>query len=373
MSFTIKNNIPVPTQCSWVSDVLYHTGKKGEVRIWRTWSYKDKVYTVYGTEGGQLQLSQFQVEPKNISKANATTGEAQAIKEAQALEVKQLKRKYSTQRNRAKFSPMLAHEFKSQKLTLPAHCQTKLDGMRALTIKQNGVVKLISRGGLTYDVPHIQQELNQLLSEGQCLDGELYLHGEHLQDIISLVKRQQEGSENLEYWIYDAPNPGKTPNPWRERFKIIANLKLSSFPHIKLTPSYLIHSEDEIKTFHDKFVGEGYEGAIIRNLEGDYLFGYRSHDLQKYKNFLDSEFKITDVKEGKGKAAGTAIWVCQTPNGDEFDCAMRTSQKERQRLFKEAKQYIGQLLTVRYFAMTKDQKPQFPVGISIRPPEDLDE
>ena len=38
--------------------------------------------------------------------------------------------------------------------------------------------------------------------------------------------------------------------------------------------------------------GEGFEGAIIRNMDGLYTFIHRVDDLQKYKEFFDAEFKI---------------------------------------------------------------------------------
>ena len=40
------------------------------------------------------------------------------------------------------------------------------------------------------------------------------------------------------------------------------------------------------------FVSDGYEGIIIRNLEGGYKKKHRSKDLQKWKFFEDDEYEI---------------------------------------------------------------------------------
>lgn len=77
--------------------------------------------------------------------------------------------------------------------------------------------------------------------------------------------------------------------------------------------TYMCHSEEQIKELHDKFVKQGYEGAIIRNIGHGYIEG-RSNDLMKLKVFDTTEFEVVDVLEAGGNDAGTAIFVLKAEN-----------------------------------------------------------
>jgi hypothetical protein len=55
---------------------------------------------------------------------------------------------------------------------------------------------------------------------------------------------------------------------------------------------------------------------------------------------------------------------------DGFNVRMRGADSERKHIAQNPHEYVGKLVTVRYFAMTEFNKPQFPVGVCIR--EDLE-
>ena len=57
---------------------------------------------------------------------------------------------------------------------------------------------------------------------------------------------------------------------------------------------------------------------MLRNIESPYELNKRSKHLQKYKKFIDSEYKIIGFKEGKGDAKGTVIWDFETDSGQTF-------------------------------------------------------
>ena len=108
---------------------------------------------------------------------------------------------------------------------------------------------------------------------------------------------------------------------------------------------------------------------MFRNLSGVYKAGHRSRDLQKYKEFIDAEFIITDAKEGTGSDAGTVVWECRTgdrENTKYFDVRPRGTVAQRKEWWDNYKKYIGQELTVRYQNLTEYGIPRFPVGIAIR-------
>jgi len=109
----------------------------------------------------------------------------------------------------------------------------------------------------------------------------------------------------------------------------------------------------------------GYEGCILRNINGLYRTNYRSHDLQKYKEFIESEYEIVGFKEGDGRDKGTVIWICKT-HDSTFSVRPRGSIEMRKELYENGNNYIGKKLTVIYQELSEMGIPRFPVGKSIR-------
>jgi DNA ligase-1 len=125
-------------------------------------------------------------------------------------------------------------------------------------------------------------------------------------------------------------------------------------------------SEATIEEMHDSLVAQGYEGAIIRLVNGLYRFGYRSDTLLKFKRFQDEEFLVVAWGVGKGKFENVPIFRCQTADGKEFDVAPEGTEEERQEMLGNAHNIVGKLLTVRFFNWTDDGVPRFPVGTAVR-------
>ena len=104
---------------------------------------------------------------------------------------------------------------------------------------------------------------------------------------------------------------------------------------------------------------------MLRNKSGLYV-NNRSHDLQKYKEFEEDEFRIVGFNEAKGRDAGSVIWVCVTKEGIEFDCRPIGSIEHRKSLFENAATYIGKMLTVKFQELSEKGVPRFPSGKAIR-------
>lgn len=347
---------------------LYHKGKNNELRQWRVWADDDTVFTEYGVVNGALQTSSKICVPKNVGKKNETTAEEQAESEAQSLYTFKIERKYSLTPEEAQLPlllPMLAQKYDAKKHTGKYYVQPKLDGVRCIARWENDKVVLYSRQGKIYDVAHISDNLEKIMGKDDVYDGEIYIHGIPLQNIISLVKKPQEASKNLQYWVYDVPvRNGKDELPFSERYDFTE----SDNAYIKYTPTeYIGNKYDDIKSWQTKWIGEGYEGAILREESSLYLWGYRSNELLKVKNFLDSEFIVVDVEEGVGKMTGHAIVVCQNDlTTATFRVVPKMTMEQRKEIYDNRKNYVGRKFTVKYFDRTEDQIPRFPVGLAFR-------
>lgn len=345
------------------SKILYQKTKTGATNQWRVYTIGAILYTEFGQVGGKLQTtSGTPCIATNVGRSNERNLEQQAIFEAEAMVKKQLRLKYSEtieEANEVRIQPMLALDGHKIKFTFPVKVQRKFDGFRMMKLKD---LTLLSRGNKTYDVKHIKEELKQIPFD--MTDGELYIHGLPLQKISSLVRKPQLGSEKLEYHIYDIP----CDKPWREREKMLQSIK--STEHIKVVETYIANNMEELVKFHDQFIEEGYEGAIIRIEDGLYELGKRSSSLLKWKAFEDAEFKIVSIGVGTGKYSECPIFKCKNDINDKtFDVVPIGNMEAKKEMLDNSN--IGKLLTVKFLGRSNDGIPKIAVGKTIRLEEDM--
>jgi DNA ligase-1 len=324
----------------------------------------------HGYVTGKKQIdSRLISEGKNLGKSNETDCYEQACSEAQsAFERKKDSGYVEDQSNIPKesdglFLPMLAHRYDKHpdKISFPCWGQPKLDGVRMLARKENGTVTMWSRKGKLIDIPDkINDQLCTLLSDGECTDGELYVHGWTFQRVISAVKKKRDDTDLLEYHIYDRPHETGT---FEDRF---VNTETTPPSQIKFVQTKMLDTSDELDRYEERVLADGYEGLMARNCNSLYKFKNRSYDLMKVKRFQDAEYKIVNFTDGDGREAECIVYRCVTDSGLEFGVRPQGTHEARARAFEDGQNYIGKYLTVKFFELTEDGIPRFPVGICVR-------
>lgn len=364
---------------------LYHKGKGGAMYQWTIWTKGPEIHTEHGKVGGKMTPSMKVAKGKNIGKKNETSPSKQAELEAESMYTHKLERKYSTTPDAADapvFLPMLAHPFdkvKPAKLTWPADEQPKLNGVRCLARWEGSSIRLMSRGGKTYEVPHLQEDIAKFLPDDMVLDGEIYIHGATLQQINKLVKKFRpgpDGTARLQLWVYDLFETENTDMVWKDRrfelvdiFKDVKKAKVKSLIQV---PSKPVRTSEEVIAVQNAYIGEGFEGGIVRLLDGKYELGHRSRNLLKVKSFEDDEFEIVGFTTGRGKFKGCVIWIVKTKDGQEFKVVPKGTLEDKKDKYKNGKSYLGQMLTVRYAELSEDGIPiGNTVGVGIRDPYDM--
>lgn len=354
---------------------LYTRDLLNNVRQWSIHADGATIMTVHGLHGGQLQTEvRTLTEGKNLGRSNETTPEQQAEREARAAWTKKCDSGYTTDpdapREARPLLPMLAHPYQKHGDSFDwshAYAQPKLDGTRCLALVGNGTASLFSRNGKEIKtMPHIVEAVSALnLPEGSILDGELFTQDLHFQEIVSAVKKVGANTERIQYHIYDQ---GDENAPFRSRnLWLINNVTPEDYSSpLKLVPTYRVTDMAAAMRYHELFVGEGYEGTMLRDGHSDYLFGYRSPALLKVKDFVDDEFVIVNHTQGSGREEGCIIFTCETPEGKSFDVRPMGTLEERKAMHSKADQYLNRPLTVRYQNLTKDGLPRFPVGVAVR-------
>jgi len=347
---------------------LYAKASNGKIKTWEIEADGNTMIITNGYLDGKGAIQSKEIKGKNIGRSNETSDKEQCILECKSKWQKKIDEQYTENKDDIKayedqdiLLPMLALDYhkRGHDIHFPCMVQPKLNGVRC--IYQGG--KFISRKGKEFTtLKHLIPELKELGLKTP--DGEIYIHGMSFQGIVRLLKKYRPGeTEKLEYWIYDQIND----ETFLERGIEISNkFKKVNPKNLVRVPTIIVTSEEGIKEWHDKWIKEGYEGAIIRNREGLYKVKHRSKDLQKYKEFVDAEFEIVGAHEGSGPDAGTVVFEVKNKKGQVFSVRPKGTREERTEWLDNIKEIIGKDLTVRYQNLSEDGIPIFPVGIAIR-------
>jgi len=375
----------IETKVLKIFPTLYKADSKGKLQFWKcevreTSAGEGLILVSHGKLDGAVQeASDLVTKGKNQGKVNETTPAQQALLEAESKWTKQQERKgyvldanATAEDKRPGVEPMLAHRFDQHghKISFPAFMQPKLNGHRCTCTVVDGKAQLFSRRREQITgLPHIERAMEAMVpKEGTFkFDGELYNHKykDDLQKLSSFIrsKTAKEGSEEVQYHIYDLIEGDLG---FEDRNALLQPLiEAQGSEYIQAVETIMVEDEAEMREKFDAWRAAGYEGGMLRNAQGKYV-GTRSYDLQKVKAFIDEEFQIVNVEEGRGKFKGAAIMICRTKEGKDFGVCMKGTMDSRREQFLNRDKYIGKQLTVAYANLTPDGIPFHPVGLQLR-------
>ena len=252
--------------------------------------------------------------------------------------------------------PMLAKRFDQLSSDVDfndCYVQMKYDGHRCLvTRNSSGIIAYSRNGRVIKSINHIISKIQMPM--GMTIDGELYIHGKSLQEISSLVKREQPGTRELEYVVYDVVND----LPYNQRFNIISNLVLG--PSARVAPTDKSVDKSHLTPLLSSAISMGYEGLMLRQCRYPYEPGKRSKALVKVKEFLDHEYKVVGITTS---ADGWAVLTCVTETGGKFGVSAPGSIMERIEVARNHDKYLGRYVTVKFANLTADGIPFHPVAV----------
>lgn len=361
-------------------ETLYAQNSDGSIQHWTIYFGSYSYWTKYGRVGSTVvtESEETVCVAKNIGKSNATNEADQAYLEAEAKWHKKLESGFYTDINKvgeAKFvEPMLAKKYEDyeDKIKFPVFVQPKLDGIRCIITSRG----MFTRNGKPIvSCPHLISSLAAVFNQfpDLVLDGELYNHKfkDNFNKICSLVKKTKpskqdikESEEFVQYWIYDAVIPNAI---FFTRMVAVETIFTKNpNPFVVTVPTYECRNKKATDELYAEFLELGYEGQMVR-LNKEYE-NKRTSSLLKRKEWLDDEFEVVDVVEGVGSRAGMAgNFVLKNKVGKIFKSNIKGGFDFYTQCLKERLEIIGKMATVRYFALTPDEKvPRFPYVHSIR-------
>ncbi len=373
---------------------LYKKTQSGDPQGWVISVEGSTIKTDWGRVGGKIQHGADTIlEGKSVGRANETTPQQQAESEAKSQWEFKKKHGYVEDQEQAMAGkvdkvieggifPMKAHKYHdhSKRITFPAYAQPKLDGHRCIGILKDGKVTLWSSSRMPINsVPHIVAALEagavaSKITTDFIFDGELYNHEYHdnFEELTHFIRQTKPilGHEVVQYHIYDLPMNSDYDN------RLSALLSFSGqHPDpgpLKFVETVAVASDKELTLQYERFMDQGYEGAMVRNIKGPYEANRRSYNLLKVKEMIDEEFEIVGVEEGRGKLKGHGIFVCKiNPNlpitgENTFTVKMKGPTNNLKQYWNNPTSVISKQLTVQFQGWTKYGKPRFPVGLRFR-------
>ena len=403
-----KDTVKIPIDLKWLSKPCHQFDG----------TFRGVIKVDTGFEVARLSEPTYINGGKNIGKSNETNCLTQAFKDAFSMHKKQADKTILSAVSDATAStdepaastavsrvtcppPMILHPYGKQKqdkwtaaiFAQGVIVQRKYDGNRMVACNLNNNIVIYSRDSKLYTgLTVLETELKALYTDSEFidliaapdqlyLDGEAYAHGLPLNKIGSLMRsKQSRDTSALEYRIYDLFVMGNAAMISSDRQKLLADIfaiiERLHLTHLKPVENFPISSEAELVELHDKFVTDGYEGAIIRKNSGVYEFsinGHRTHDVLKYKKTQDAEFEIIDYDQGQGKDLGAVIWRCKVAD-ITFSVVPNQKLDERKKIYTylEANPADFEILrgaqyTVQYADLNETTGlPQQPKGKSFR-------
>ncbi len=260
-------------------------------------------------------------------------------------------------------NPYVEKEKNAIIIKFPCLIQPKINGVRATISKDdNGQIQILSKEGLRYSVPHIEEEFKSLpftiIDDDEekdiIYDGELYIHGEPLQNIVSAVKSNNMFSNNIIFMCFDIIILNKTNI---DRLIILKDLLDNKILYnISRVPTLRVFDDEGIQETTDLYIHKKYEGSILRDPDALYQAGKRPMTIVKLKRIMSKEFKITGIVPQE-KDPFLGMYQCITPEGEYFNVTATISNEEKEKLMEVPYNFIGKSLTCEFYEYTEKGIP----------------
>lgn len=266
------------------------------------------------------------------------------------------------------------------KLLNPNHIQYpvlasfKLDGVRCLM--DNG--KAMSRNGKLLPNKFLQSELRRL----HGFDGEIMLRQPAAFDAVQSAVMSESGEPDFVYNIFDC---WIAPQGYRDRLARMEEFaEMYDNSRIVKLEQKLIYGPLELWEYYHRAVAQGYEGLIVRSLDGPYKQGrstMKEGYMLKMKPVNDAEAIVVGFMELEHNLDTSSKMQCNMIGGNTlgalvvkftkdpailFKIGSGFDQAQRHEIWNNQAKYLNQVVTFKYQELTQYGVPRFPVFKAFR-------
>lgn len=201
--------------------------------------------------------------------------------------------------------PHLLDDWCQDKLVFPLIGQPKVDGVRALNLTG----KLTARSLKPFKNKYITSRFSHSALIG--FDGEMAAERETHPDLCRMTTSATGtilGEPYVLWWLFDYVtvenrNAGYEHRMLQlaERVRQIAGEAPHLHPHLRIMPSRVLHSLEELLAYDDENLIAGYEGTVLCGADMPHKDGRAGKKLFKWriKRFVDFEFQVHTIFEGE--------------------------------------------------------------------------
>lgn len=257
---------------------------------------------------------------------------------------------------------------------------TKIDGMRCIMMKENGEVTFWSRQGQQIEgLVDLIEEAKRNFPDNIALDGELIAKETTLEDTykntMKTARTKDSEKHNLKMMVFDGMDIQDFKNQdcqvsylnrrskLEEFWNHIENCNYSSDYFNLLPILYIGNDTSKITELLNEQTAKGEEGVMINMCDAPYDFK-RTNNLLKVKKFQDCDLEVIGYEEGSNRLTGTlGALVCRYKEGNSVKVSGFTD-KERTEIWTHKDEWVGKVITVKYFEETKNATG----GLSLRFP-----
>ena len=262
----------------------------------------------------------------------------------------------------------------------PCIVTEKLDGIRRVLVKENGVCRFYSRSG------HEDTALIEILEEAKYLpdnrdyDGELLAAGDYSDSIALRQATNSIGNsggnktglifnvfdmlDSQDYWDGKSSENAATRKIMLGATLMDESIQLLDDNWPMLIASYGIHQElkfikpvpilgvvksiDEVDQIVEPIWARGGEGVMLNSISGFYE-KKRSKELLKVKKTQEFVLVVTDVVEGTGKFEDMLGALVVDYNGTRLGVGSGFTEPQRRHIWDNAQDYIGRKIEIDSF------------------------
>jgi DNA ligase-1 len=290
----------------------------------------------------------------------------------------------------SKFRPLLAEKVDLKTLQYPCFASPKYDGFRCLI---DNMGNPLSRNMKPIANAYVFGKLKELGLPK--FDGELLTYTGNKVDDFNTVQSKlstRSGMPDFRYMVFDhyaMPTQKYVDRETmlREWFEAHKG-RLDRLEHVQ---QKMVHDEEELLEFEAKCLADGWEGVMVRSIDGPYKFGRSTTKegiLLKLKRFFDAEAVVIEAHElmhNANEAVTNELGYTERSShkanmqgmdtlgkftvrwGEvEFDVGTGFSQQQRDQYWRDENRMVGKTLTFKYQSLGPSGKPRFPVFLGFR-------
>ena len=268
---------------------------------------------------------------------------------------------------------MLAQPMKDKfikKIKYPAMAQVKEDGARCEAIVTEHSVTLYSRNYKEYfgldDICAELTHIHSLTVGSFVFDGELVCVDHHGKDLPrktsngiinkaskGTISKKEAAMVRFKVWdvipidnFYEGIHTASCLSRYEEICSVLSSAKTKLIFPIE---SHIVHSLDDAKAIFKKYVEQGREGIILKNMNAPWE-NKRSNNQVKFKVEIMSDFIVEDLIEGTGKYVGMlgAITCVTRDNLLRVNVGSGFKDEEREYFWQNKDEILGKVVEVKH-------------------------